>query len=111
MGPASLTLALLAWLAAAVHIVLSVASHETTVQCIVDQNLVNAAFLALVTGSLLSVAAVVAGQSGSRRARGVYRVLAIAGLAMGALCLLACGFELSHTLSPHAVSPVYRHPC
>jgi hypothetical protein len=118
-GPASLAAALLAWVAAALHIGLLVAGHEMTIgaadsRCLVDAGLVNAALLSLVAGFLLSIGAVVtgfAGVSGPRRGRGVYRALAIAGLAIGVLFLLGCGFELSHSISPHAVSPAYLHPC
>ena len=82
--------------------------------CIVNGGLVNAALLSLVAGCLISITALAtgsAGVSGPRRASGVYRALVIAGLAMGLVALLACGFELSHTISPHAVNPTYLHPC
>jgi hypothetical protein len=118
-GPVSFTSALLAWVTVALHIGLLVASHEMTIGdmttgCIVNGGLVNAALLSLVAGCLISIAALAigsAGVSGPRRASGVYRALAIAGLAMGLVALLACGFEFSHTVSPHAINPVYLHQC
>jgi len=118
-GPVSFTSALLAWVAVALHIGLSVASNEMTIGvrmtgCIVDEGLVNAASLSLLAGCLMSIGALVtgsAGLSGPRRGYGVYRALVIAGLALGLVALLACGFELSHAISPHAANPAYLHPC
>jgi hypothetical protein len=118
-GPVSFTSALLAWVAMALHIGLLVASHEMTIGvmmtgCIVNGGLVNAALLSLVAGCLISITALVtgfAGVSGPMRASGIYRALAIAGLAIGLVALLACSLEVSHTVSPHPINPVYLHQC
>ena len=109
----ALILALLAWLAAAVGIWLSVASHASTNGCLVDKPLRAAGGLCVVLGGLLSVGAGVTGLISliKPRARGAYLAMGVAAIVMGAVVVVFL-FQLFMThLSPHAINPAYLHPC
>jgi hypothetical protein len=105
--------ALLAWVAAALGIWLIVASHAWTDGCLVNKPVRGAGTLFVVLGGLLSVVAGVAALMSffRPRARGSYLALGVAAMLMGALSLAVCLVLFSAEITPHAINPVYLHPC
>jgi hypothetical protein len=109
----ALGVALLAWLAAGLGLWLIVASHAWTNGCLVDKTPHGIGILCLLLGGLLSVGAGVTGLISllKPRARGPYLAIGVAAMVMGAVGALVCLFLFSSEISPHAISPVYLHPC
>jgi hypothetical protein len=108
----ALILALLAWLAAALAIGLVVVGNAKMHGC-VGNTLLGVESLCLFVGGLLSVGAGVTGLISllKPRARGVYLAMGVAAVVIGAVVVVLCLLWFSTAISPHAVSPVYRHRC
>jgi hypothetical protein len=109
----ALTLALLAWLAAALGIGVIAASNAWTSGCLADKPLEGAGTLCLVLVGLLSVGAGVTGLISlvKPRVRGAYLAMGVAGMVMGAVGVMVCLVLLRTEISPHAINPAYLHPC
>ena len=103
----ALILALLAWLATALGIGLTVASHAWEGGCVVDKPLQDGGFLCIVLGGLLSVGAAVTGFVTLTKpgVRGAYLVTAVTALAMAAVGAMVCLFLLFDVTSLHAIIP------
>lgn len=100
-------LALLAWLATALGIGLTVGSDAWSGGCVVDKPLQDGGFLCIVTGGLLSVGAAVTGFVNLTKpgVRGAYLVTAVTAMAMAAVGAMVCLFLLFDATSLHAVIP------
>lgn len=110
----ALIVTLLAGLAAALSVGLTVASHAWRSECIADSRLYGAGTVCAVIGVLLSVGAVVTGLIGvigRDRARGAYLVMGIAAVVIGVVGGLVCLEMFREYITPHALPRHYQHQC
>ncbi len=110
----SLISALLAWVTVGLGMYFISASHLNESGCIIDEQILGGAFLSALAGGLLSFIAAItgfAGMVGRGHAHGKYRALAIAGLVLGVIGLVACFGLLVVSTFPGRANPQYLHPC